>query len=195
MAMTLGEAYKKGIIKKGDYIKYIPRYRNYCLSKSETGWDSSQYLKTEKFNYQFMGVTDNYAILVADGVTEKIGLRGKTGYENGIHALERFLHHCYSSEKLNAIGFLLTESHWKMFARELEKCIIMFWLGTTGTSDYSNGTNFGIFEVCDDFVRLKVLHSSSGNDGSHSVGVRPAILMSTDNKIDEKDIIKVFKID
>lgn len=40
-----------------------------------------------------------------------------------------------------------------------------------------------------------IKNSSSGNGGSHSVGVRPAILMSTDNKIDEKDIMKVFKID
>ena len=194
--MMLITAFIGDLIKPGDYIGYQPDYRECILLEEETGWDKKQTLKTEEFKYQFAGIIHGQVILVADGATEPIFLKGMTGHKKGPDAMQRYVQECYSSKVFGAKGICLTGAIFEKLEKIPEKLInkdYKYFLSTPYICPFSHSTYFGVRYVDKDYFTFRILCDAEGENHCYNFGVRPTIILPSDIKIDENKNLIPYK--
>lgn len=91
----------------GDYIDYEPDVVStaYNLSKNYTNYSSITSITQENLDWQILRVYNNGSIdLIGSPTSQKVGLRGALGYNNGVYILNDVCKTLYSKSSKNIIA-------------------------------------------------------------------------------------------
>ena len=87
----------KDVVKIGDYVEYIPNDEKFTIEKSETGASSDIDFETNDYEgswrVMYNDEENGFQIISSKGVTNRLSLSGKFGYNNAIDTLNSFCNH------------------------------------------------------------------------------------------------------
>lgn len=87
----------KDVVKIGDYIEYISNDEEFTIEKSETGASSDVKFETNDYEgswrVMYNDEENGFQIISSKGVTNRLTLSGKFGYNNAIDTLNNFCNH------------------------------------------------------------------------------------------------------
>lgn len=97
----------KDVIKIGDYIQYEPIEEYFTITKDETGDSTDSKFNTSEYKGTWRAMYNDdengLQIISATGVTSRLTLQGKFGYNNAVDTLNSFCNH-YANNKDFAIS-------------------------------------------------------------------------------------------
>lgn len=178
-------------LKIGDYYN-LEQIENKILIKESENVYVDQYFHKEDIRFKILDIKENGDILlISDKPTEqKINLKGKAGYENGIEILDKLAREITGIENARSIKFedIINSKYWEN--EEKKKLIwgedtdFYYWLASDcANANYYDAfwglryVDYGDVSSCD-------LYYSGGGGYNGSLGVRPVV--SLKSKIQEK---------
>lgn len=179
--IALEEAFRLGLVKKGDYVDYQLISARCTFDESQTGWKEVQSFSTEKLGWQ-IDEFEGKLILLADQPTkQELTLRGKIGYEKGVEAQHELCRKLYTNSSLvyNVISITLEiKNSTNVPSREF------YWLASSFMKKIDKDYfRFGVHRGMGDGVYVDGLWYSSGYFCSHSSKMRPVVFLRSDIQV------------
>lgn len=181
-AITLEEAFREGLVKKGDYIDYQPTSATCMFDTSQTGWEKVQTFSTEQLGWQ-LDEFEGKLILLADKPTEQLlTLKGKIGYERGVETQHELCKKLYTNSSLASDVISMTSE-----IQEVTKLILKgryyHWLASSCVYA-GKGIEFWYVRLVNSgYVRSGQLWYSNLGSYSYSYGVRPVVYLKSNIQI------------
>lgn len=98
----------KDVVKIGDYVEYIPNEEEFTIEKSDTGASSDVKFKTNDYTgtwrVMYNDNENGLQIISTKGVTNRLSLSGKFGYNNAIDTLNSFCNHFANNKDFAVSG-------------------------------------------------------------------------------------------
>lgn len=125
----------KDVVKIGDYVQYEPVDEEFTITKSETGDSYDAKFKTSEYKGNWRAIYNDeqngVQIISTTGVTSRLRLSGKFGYNNSVDTLNSFCNHfannkdfaisgrCIGSNPVSPKDNAQTEEHYSSGALKL----------------------------------------------------------------------------
>lgn len=98
----------KDVVKIGDYIQYAPLEEEFTIEKSETGSSTDVKFETNDYNgtwrMMYNDKENGLQIISSKGVTNRLTLSGKFGYNNAVDSLNGFCNHFANNKDFAVSG-------------------------------------------------------------------------------------------
>lgn len=169
----------------GEYIE-LKQYQNNIVSKKEQNGYSDQYFRKEevRFRVLYKDKERKKVVCIADKPTEqKLCLRGKEGYKNGVEEINRICKEISGYEEARSLTLedIEKSKYWEdknevkakgIFGEDDEK---EYWLASRCVDLGSGYAYFRMFYVSGGTVDAYYLYYSNDSNGSNSCAVCPVI--------------------
>ena len=180
-------------LKIGDYYNLEQIENKILIKESENGYED-QYFHKEDIRFKILDIKENGDILlISEKPTEqKITLKGKVGYKNGIEILDKLAREITGIENARSINFedILDSKYWE--DEEKKKLIwgedndFYYWLAPECVHASNYHAYWGLRDVDSGDVYDDDLYYSYGGEYSGDYGVRPVVCLKS--KIQEKKV-------
>ena len=169
----------------GDYID-LKQYQNSIVSRKEQNGYSDQYFTKEEVKFRVLYIDEDRKKLVciADKPTEqKLCLRGKEGYKNGVEEINRICKEISGYEEARSLTLEDIEKSKYLEYKDDTKSNMIFgkndefenWVANQQIRYRSSNAYFRMFCVSGGTVDAGYLYSSDRSSSSNSYAVRPIV--------------------
>lgn len=173
-------------LKIGDYYNLEQIENEILIKEIENGYED-QYFHKEGIRFKVLDIKeDGDILLISEKPTEqKITLKGKAGYKNGIEILDKLAREITGIENARSINFedILNSKYWEN--KEKKKLIwgedndFCYWLASECVYACGSSAVWGLRGVSGTNVYDYYLFRSYGNVISRGYGVRPVVFLKS----------------
>lgn len=187
-SITLEELLKKERLKQGNCLTIpIDKNRRYMIPTEHSGVSRNQYfnnINTTLMYCRYTGSFDRGVIKCVGEISEfEVALKGRIGYEFGIHELHKLCFSLYSLQEHGITAYSMTEKEWYKFKSTIRGKNKEFWLASKHINVYSIYCSMDIYYASLGYMLYANLYDNDSKSEKYKFAICPIILLDIRNRV------------